>query len=135
MINVTYKRVLDFWDQAELYLQKNKDNENKLTYAITKMIGSSKERRKGRLFDALAKLEEDKQDLKIDFCSVDDKGNILKDKDGSFVFTKDNLKKLSKATRDLDKKEIAIEPYIATEYDESTLTETEVDAFKSFVIN
>jgi uncharacterized pyridoxamine 5'-phosphate oxidase family protein len=35
------------------------------------------------------------EDLNIEYCSTDDKGNILRDVKGNFVFNKENFRKLS----------------------------------------
>lgn len=36
------------------------------------------------------------EDLNIDYCSTDDKGNIIRDPRGQYIFTKDNQRALSK---------------------------------------
>jgi hypothetical protein len=36
------------------------------------------------------------EDLNIDYCSTDDKGNIIRDARGQYIFTKENQRALSK---------------------------------------
>jgi hypothetical protein len=36
------------------------------------------------------------EDLNIDYCSTDEKGNIVRDPRGQYIFTKDNQRALSK---------------------------------------
>ena len=39
------------------------------------------------------------EDLNIEFCSTDEKGNILRDAKGHFLFTKENQRALSKEVK------------------------------------
>ena len=39
------------------------------------------------------------EDLNIEFCSTDEKGNILRDAKGQFLFTKENQRALSKEVK------------------------------------
>ncbi|MDZ7648484.1 MAG: hypothetical protein U5K54_15550 [Cytophagales bacterium] len=39
------------------------------------------------------------EDLNIDYCSTDEKGNIVRDTRGQYIFTKDNQRALSKELR------------------------------------
>lgn len=70
------------------------------------------------------------EDLRIDLCSVDEKGNVLKDDKGSYVFSKENLKTLTIKARQLQ--EFEIEPYFATDFPE--LTEDQKELFAGILI-
>lgn len=75
------------------------------------------------------KYSDDLEDLRIDLCSVDEKGNVLKDEKG-YVFSKENLKTLTIKARQLQ--EFEIEPYFATDFPE--LTEDQKELFAGILI-
>jgi DUF438 domain-containing protein len=49
-------------------------------------------------------------DIRIEFASVDEKGHLLKDEKGEYLFSKENMKLMVKAMRDIENKEIQHQP-------------------------
>jgi hypothetical protein len=70
--------------------------DDKLTKAVAKLIKSNSE--------LAQQYNETIDDINIDLCSTDEKGNIMKDKDGGFVFSKENMKERLKRIKSLDDK-------------------------------
>jgi hypothetical protein len=54
--------------------------------------------------------QEQLEDLRLDNASVDDKGNLVVNEKGEYKFTKDAIKKLNAAIKDLSEKEIEFKP-------------------------
>lgn len=52
------------------------------------------------------KYQAEVDDLKLEYASVDEKGNLIIDEKGGYKFTKDGLKEFNKAFRLLEDKEI-----------------------------
>lgn len=65
---------------------------------------------------ALESYREKLEDLRIDHCSVDEKNNILRDKDQHYVFTKDQLKAFSSASRKLLQEDLEITVFLSEDY-------------------
>jgi len=54
--------------------------------------------------------QEQLEDLRLENASVDDKGNLVLNEKGEYKFTKDAIKKLNAAIKDLSEKEIEFKP-------------------------
>lgn len=161
-MTTNYERILVFEQTATSYLKRDaKNQDTKLGYAILKVLKSpdytkiKKDIQKG----SIALNDETKtaiEDAEIDLCQVDKDGSILydvsTDKNGNpnrvYKFTKDAMKKRNKKIYELKKayenkveeymdKVMAdnydIKPYMATVVPPG-LAESEIDAFKGFVI-
>ena len=133
-MKTTYEKLSLFNEFASKYISENKDD--KLTYAIKK-VGKRVE----KIFQKEGELIGEKvEDARIDNCSVDEKGNILRDDKGQLIYTKEAMKKLNTDLRKIyrdaeterEAREYEIEPYIATVIPE--LTEEQREAFSGIVI-
>jgi len=49
-------------------------------------------------------------EIRLDFASVDDKGNVIVDDKGNYKYTKEELKKFNKAFKELEAKEFDYNP-------------------------
>jgi hypothetical protein len=65
---------------------------------------------------AFDKFNEQAEDLRVDYCSVDEKGNILRDEKGQYLFTKENQKACMKALKGIAVTELEFEfnPMLST---------------------
>jgi hypothetical protein len=89
-----------FVNAANAYVKKN---DNKLSFALKKTAK--------RISQALAQDFEDKLEiLRVENCSVDEKGNILRDDKGHYLFTREATKKLMLEAKKLT---IDFEPFIS----------------------
>ena len=70
------------------------------------------------------------EEKRIDYCSVDEKGNVIKDEKGGYVFTKENLKALTKEAQLLAV--IEFEPFFC--YEQIEYTEEQIELFKGIII-
>jgi len=118
----TFDKIKEFAEIGKLY---SDFNDNKLSYAIKKVLK--------RIDKVQVQINEAMEDLRIDNCNVDEKGNVLRDEKGSYQYTKEGLKALGKGMRELKDAEYELEIYIATETPEG-LTEEQKEAFKGIVI-
>jgi hypothetical protein len=84
--------------------------------------------------DLQAKLNEFQQDIDIELCSTDEKGNVLFDEKGRYVFTKENLKARIKAIKELDQKEISFEPYYILPEELGVFSEEELEDLKGVFV-
>jgi hypothetical protein len=64
---------------------------------------------------ALEDYREKVEDLRIEHCSVDEKNNILKDKDNQYIFTKEHLRAFGKASKELSNSDLEIEVFLKPE--------------------
>lgn len=101
----TYKDLLEFLPIANGYT-----GDDKLGYAFKKMINQ----KNGRLQPAMEQWNELIADLKYDFASLDEKGNLIRNGE-ILLFTPEKQKALDKAARELRKKTFEFEPYYATD--------------------
>src|SRR5256886_1676243 len=120
----TYKEVIQFVNAAANYITQHPE-ENKLKYALTKVQKSATK--------LIEDYNERLEDLRIDHCSVDDKGIILRDANGGYVFTRDGLKALVHGQRDLIGQSVEIQEHIVTELPEK-FDENYREAFTGFVL-
>lgn len=67
------------------------------------------------------------EDLNIDYCSTDEKGNIIRDARGQYFFTKDNQKALSKELKKFMESEMIIPFEIVSTTDKKGLSDPQVE--------
>jgi hypothetical protein len=60
----------------------------------------------------LDEYNEKRDELRLDHASVDDKGNLIMDEKGEYKFSKEGLKKLSQAVKELSDKEFDYTPIL-----------------------
>lgn len=121
-MKLTFERISEYSKEAREY---NKNNDNKLSYANKKVLKQ------------LDKIQEEVDELieeaRINHCSVDDKGNVLRNDKGGYEFTKDGIRNLTKDLKKIKLMEFEIKPYIAQVIPDD-LTEEQIDAFVGIVI-
>lgn len=90
----------------------NKDLTGVLNLIIAN-VGNQETIGQKKLFKIYEKLKvhldaykEQLDDIRIEFASVDEKGHLLKDEKGEYLFTKENMKLMIKEMRDIENKEI-----------------------------
>lgn len=104
-METTYLNCINAIANAEKIVNEN--HKSKFTYALEKFLQKNKHIR--------TKYNESVEDLRIEHASVDDKGNLLIDKNGSYSYTKDAYRVLTKNVRELNLKTITCEPYLVDE--------------------
>ena len=67
------------------------------------------------------------EDLNIDYCSTDEKGNIVRDGRGQYIFTKDNQRALSKELKKFMDGPMVIQFEIVSTSDVKGLGEAQVE--------
>lgn len=70
------------------------------------------------------------EDLNIEFCSTDERGNILRDHAGQYLFTKENQKLLIAAVRNFMNSEVSTPFEVASTSDTRGLSDEHVDLFR-----
>ncbi len=123
------------WEQIIAYVSATQGRigkDTKLNEAIKKLskqlmaIQTKREEKK----------KDDIEDRRIDLCSVDASGNIIRDANNNKTFTKDAEKKLRDALKAIDKKleaeEYDIETVFCAEMP-SDMTEDEKEVYKGFI--
>ena len=70
------------------------------------------------------------EDLAIDYCSTDEKGNIIRDSQRQYVFTKDSQRLFAKELKKFLDDEIIIHFEIVSTTDKKGLTEPQIEYFK-----
>lgn len=73
-------------------------------------------------------------DIDMQFCATDEKGVVLKDARGGFEFKQPQLIERTKAQRELKKKTVSFEPYLATEPPPTPLSDEELEVCYGFVL-
>jgi hypothetical protein len=144
-MKTTHREIINFINSAGVWLATNNE-ETKFSYALNRVIK--------RAETIHRKFQDQREDLQLEHCMVDEKGKVLRatpspgNPQGGYEFTKDGLLKLNKAVRALLDTEVEIEPYIATAHpvtdkncphckklvERNGLSELERDAFMGFVI-
>lgn len=71
------------------------------------------------------------EDLNIDYCSTDERGNILRDARGQYIFTKDNQRALSKELKKFMDAPLLIPFEITTTADKKGLSDLQVEYLSS----
>jgi hypothetical protein len=126
-MKTTVKNAVQFNNIATNWVQGQNGIDTKLKYAVNRMIKRT---------DAIReKYMEDLEETRIDNCSVDDKGNILREENNAqlYKYTKEGLKTLNKRHREILATEVEIEPYFATQLPEE-LDAVVREIFTGFVI-
>ena len=67
------------------------------------------------------------EDLNIDYCSTDEKGNIIRDPRGQYIFTKDNQRALSKELKKFMDSELIVTFEIVSTTDKKGLSDPQVE--------
>lgn len=122
----TIREIIQFNNFATNWVAQN-GVETKLKYAVNRMIK--------RTDPIKEKAFEELENARIDNCSVDERGNILREEGNPqlYKFTKDGLKALNKRSKEIYSDEIEFEQYIATQLPED-LDEVIRQIFTGFVI-
>jgi len=124
----TFEQILDFNAFVNEYVKKNK-GESKLSYAMKKV--------QKKLANTIEEYVDKLKDLDIDKASVDKDGNLLI-KDERYLYSKDNLKELNKAKKELYESSRVdvynIESHIVEYIDEYELTLEQKDILEGFVL-
>jgi len=131
-IKKTYQEIATFDGEARGWLAKNTEN-TKFSWAIKRVLK--------RTQAALQEYREKAEDITIEHCSVDGAGNIIieegRDPLGRpmerYKFTKEALQKRNDEQRTLFKKQVDIEPYVATDLPKD-LSEEDKELFMDFVL-
>lgn len=125
-VKTTYEKAHQFLMAAQMWLSKDKSRANtKFGWALQRVLP--------RVQKVLGQYNDRLEELRIDLCSADDAGNVLKDAHKELVFTKENLKKFNAERQKLyESFEVEIEAYHATKLPPLTLSEHM--AFEGFVI-
>lgn len=123
----TYTEIFTFTNVAVSYLKRHEkdQDESKLRYALKKLVKAGQ-----KVFEDY---QEQVEDLRIEHCSEDERGNIQRDAQQNYTFTKDKLRQLTKAIRVLAEKSVEFKPYLV-EVAPVDLTDAERDAFAGFVL-
>lgn len=85
---------LTFEQVNEILNEASKIEDDKFQYCIKKILNQAQKIK--------AKEQKKIQELQIDYCSVDEKGNVLHNDKGGYVYTKENLKELNKKINELN---------------------------------
>jgi len=161
MVSITHKRLFDFIEVSQRWLQKNaKNKDTKLGYAIKRVFDFTavavKDYNMARE-KIVSEMKSKAEDIDIDLCTTDKDGivqyDITTDSKGqtvkSFKFTKLNLKDRARKLRNLREEyigileafintretmEVFINTYIATEIP-SDLVDEEYEALKGICIS
>lgn len=67
------------------------------------------------------------EDLNIDFCSTDEKGNIIRDQRGQYIFSKDKQRALSKELKKFMDSEMIVPFEIVSTSDTKGLSDIQVE--------
>lgn len=67
------------------------------------------------------------EDLNIDYCSTDDKGNIIRDQRGHYIFTKDNQRALAKELKTFMDDSMIVPFEIVSTSDKKGLSDPQVE--------
>jgi len=67
------------------------------------------------------------EDLNIDYCSTDEKGNIIRDARGHYIFNKDNQRALSKELKKFMDNEMIITFEIVSTSDKKGLSDSQIE--------
>lgn len=122
----SWTKLFRFFQVAQSYLATHTED-TKLRYALNRVMP--------QITKAQAKITEKFEEIDVDHCATDDKGIVLKDAQGGFQFTKDELKKRNtERNKACEADEFEFTPYFATTIPDD-LGEIELDAFAEIVIS
>lgn len=125
---ITYKKLIEFCQQAEPFIEKNKDADIKIYGAINSVL---KQVRKYELID---EYNEKVLSNQLSCCSVDPKTNIIIKEDGQFAYTVEGRKKLLAMGKALLKETVEINIRIFPGNELIELNEIQREAFSGIVI-
>ncbi len=147
-MKVTYEKLIDFQTYAQLRLNKetSEKKQTKLGSILKKMIGDAGSRIKGTLTDIGIDYNEKCEDIRREFCSTDKDDNILRgeltrkdalgnviiEKTGPYLFTRDNDKKCATKLKNLLQETVHVDPILCNDLPKD-LTEAEEIHFLGFV--
>lgn len=121
----TYQDCFEFFRAASQWISRH-DEESKFKYALTKVSR--------KITKLQEKYQESMEEINIEHCATEDKtGVILRDQQGQYKYTKDELIKRNREVNKLFHSEVEIEPHIATDVPED-LTSLEREVFDGFVL-
>src|SRR4029077_3506287 len=129
-IKKTYQEIAAFDGEARAWLTKHPEN-TKVSWAVKRVLK--------RTQAVIQEYREKAEDITIEHCSVDDKGNIITEGLDQFgreryKFTPEKLLERNQEQRKLFKEKVDIEPYIATDIPPD-ITEEDRELFMDFVLN
>lgn len=131
MAKKKYEELFAFVKLGSEFLERNKEKETKIKSILEKLLGTASV--KGTLTDSIKSFYDAKEDLDLDNCSVDDRGNIIRDDKGNLTFTVQKFKTLKEGYKKLAQKEINLPITYINDIDVSSLSEDEKIVFKGFV--
>ena len=132
-VTKTFDEIAEFHNEAIDFIKKTEGNE-KLKYALKKLVGDPNTSQKGSLIKAIKGNQIKARNLQIEYASTDPStGILLKDEKDRYKYTKENQLLLMNTLDELSNEAVEIEPYYATEIDPS-LDEYHQELFKGFVI-
>jgi hypothetical protein len=123
-MTTTYKGYFEFIAVANNYLANNKE-ETKLKYAIERVARLNK--------TIYNDFQEDVESLRIDFCEKDEKGIILRNEKGGYLWTAKGTKEFNAACKELENKIIEVQTH-KCDISGFILNEEEVEVFSKFLI-
>lgn len=121
-MKATVKKIEHILDRADFL----KEKDSKFDHAVLRLTNRSR--------IGFEKFNESIEDARIDLCSIDDKNNVIRDDKNGYVFSRDNLKALTKKNIQLRLVEFDIEPYYATSFPKE-LTEDDIELFIGYLID
>lgn len=132
----TYQQINDFRRIASARLNSSDlKKENKLISCICDLIGNPITGEFGSLFSVTAQYAKEQKKIYRKHASVDEKGNILKDAQSNYVYTKKAEELCENELEELCNKEIEIETSFCPESDlPKDLIPAEKQYYKGFVI-
>lgn len=125
----TILQLTAFENSGAIYIEKNKEKENKLCVAITSI--TKKQSPKIR-----EQYEDDLDNARLDCCATGANGVILRDGNRNYEYTVEGLKKLKPLVKGIGAKKYTVHQRIPEDITEliGQLTEQEKTAFSGFVI-
>lgn len=100
---VSYSKIVEMLNSLNV-MGDLKTPSNRLEYAASKLSR--------RLLALHKSYLEGREDIDIEFAATDDKGIILKEPNGEFKYSKEDIKKRFTALRALAETEVEVEPYL-----------------------
>lgn len=123
-MNKTYQECFEFFSAASQWISKHEE-ESKFKYALTKLSR--------KITKLQEKYREHVEERNIEHCATDKDGVILRDEQGQYKYTKDELIKRNREVTEFYKSQTQIEPHFVSEVP-SDLTSLEKEVFEGFVL-
>ncbi len=135
-IKKTYQQISDFARLASLRLKSSDLNvENKLNSCLMDLLGNPLTGDLGSNFHIGAKYATEQKKIARKHASVDEKGNLLKDVNKDYVYTRLNEEACEKELADLVNSEVEITPsYCPADSLPQDLTPAEKKVYLGFVL-